>query len=233
MYPVGYFIMLNESLKLSYLSTSSLYLFVQSLVTFLILAEFSSKTKAASVSLIIIDLSIIIETIGVQTGFPFGSYEYTKVLSPVLPGSVPLAIAFAWMTLSVNSFIIVKYFLKNKSRYLVIFLSGLLIAFIDMLLEPFASFINNYWVWTGGNIPLQNYLSWFVIGTVFSFILEKFTGKYIQFVKIILPFIVLASSILQFLLINIFYNYYLNSIIGISGMLIIFLSILRIQKNEK
>lgn len=233
MYPVGYIIMLNDSLKLSYLSTSSIYLFVQSLVTFLILAEFTSKAKAVFASLLIIFLSLVIETIGVQTGFPFGSYEYTKVLSPILPGSVPLAIAFAWMTLSVNSFITVKYFLKNKSRYLVIFLSGLLIAFIDILLEPFASFINNYWVWSGNIIPFQNYLSWLVIGMVFSFILEKFIGKYIHYMKIIFPIIVLASSILQFLFINVMNYYYLNSIVGISGMLIIFLSILRLQKNEK
>ncbi|MBP9096833.1 MAG: carotenoid biosynthesis protein, partial [Ignavibacteria bacterium] len=125
---MGYFIMLNDSLKLNYLSTSSIYLFVQSLVTFLILADFTSKAKAVSASLLIILLSLVIETIGVQTGFPFGSYEYTKVLSPIFPGGVPLAIAFAWMTLSVNSFIILKYFLKNKNKYFVIFLSGLLIA---------------------------------------------------------------------------------------------------------
>ena len=223
--------MLNDSLKLSYLSTSSIYLFVQSLVTFLILADFTSKAKAVSASLLIILLSLVIETIGVQTGFPFGSYEYTKVLSPIFPGGVPLAIAFAWMTLSVNSFIILKYFLKNK--YFVIFLSGLSIAFIDVMLEPFASFINNYWIWAGSTIPFQNYLSWFVIGTAFSFILDIIIGKYIPSVKISFPIIVLASSIFQFLLINILNNYYFNSVIGISGILLIFLTIFYLRKNEK
>jgi putative membrane protein len=233
MYPVGYIIMLNDSLKLSYLSTSSIYLFVQSLVTFLILADLTSKAKAVSTSLLIILLSLFIETIGVQTGFPFGSYEYTKVLSPIFPGGVPLAIAFAWMTLSVNSFIILKYFLKNKNKYFVILLSGLLIAFIDVLLEPFASFINNYWIWAGSTIPFQNYLSWFVIGTAFSFILDIIIGKYILSVKISFPIIVLASSIFQFLLINILNNYYFNSVIGISGILIIFLTLFYLLKNEK
>ena len=225
--------MLNDSLKLSYLSTSSIYLFVQTIVTFLILAEFSSVGKALKVSFIIIIFSLLIEGIGVHTGYPFGSYSYTNILSPIFPGGVPLAIAFAWMTLSVNSFIILKYFLKNKNKYFVIFLSGLLIAFIDVMLDPFASFINNYWIWAGSTIPFQNYLSWFVIGTAFSFILDIIIGKYIPSVKISFPIIVLASSIFQFLLINILNNYYFNSVIGISGILLIFLTIFYLRKNEK
>lgn len=233
MYPVGYIIMLNDSLKDSYLSTSSFYLFIQSLVTFLVLAEITSTNKAIFTNFIIMILSLLIEGVGVQSGFPFGSYSYNNVLVPVLPGGVPLAIGFAWMTLSINSFLIVKYFLKSSSSYLVIFLSGILIAFIDVLLEPFASFINNYWVWENGSIPFQNYLSWFIIGILFSYILERMAGKNVKSMNIHFPLIVLSMSILQFLVINIVNGYYFYSVIGISGILIIFLSIIFLRTNEK
>lgn len=233
MYPVGYIIMLNASLKINYLSTSSFYLFVQSLVTFLVLAEITSRSRAIFVSFIIMVLALLIEGVGVQSGFPFGSYSYTDILSPVLPGGVPLAIGFAWITLSINSFLIVKYFFKSSSPYLVIFFSGILIAAIDVFLEPFASFINNYWIWSNGLIPFQNYLSWFIIGVVFSYILERMAGKYVKSINISIPLIVLSISILQFLLINIVNGYYINSVIGISGILIVLLSIIFLRKNEK
>ena len=45
---------------------------------------------------------IALEYLGVLTGFPFGSYRYTGVLTPELPGSVPLAIGFAWLLVIVS-----------------------------------------------------------------------------------------------------------------------------------
>lgn len=233
MYPVGYIIMLTDSLKSSYIATSSFYLFVQALVTFLVLAEITSRSKAILASFIILILALLIEGVGVQSGFPFGSYSYTNILSPILPGGVPLAIGFAWMTLSINSFLIVKYFFKSSSPYFVIFFSGILISFIDVLLEPFASFINNYWVWENGLIPFQNYLSWFIIGVVFSYILERMVGKNVKSINISIPLTVLSMSIIQFLLINIVNGYYIYSVIGICGILIIILSIIFLRKNEK
>src|SRR5438552_10251679 len=50
-------------------------------------------------SLVIALFSYGVETLGVRTGFPFGSYRYTDVLSPVLPGGVPLPVIFAWLTI--------------------------------------------------------------------------------------------------------------------------------------
>ena len=233
MYPVGYIIMLNDSLKISYLSTSSFYLFVQSLMTFIILAEFTSRSKAITASFVIIFFSLLIEGIGVHTGFPFGNYSYTNTLSPILPGGVPLAIGFAWMTLSINSFLIVKYFLCKKNTCIVVILSGIFIAFIDVLLEPFASFINNYWFWEGGTIPIQNYISWFIIGILFSYAVNRIIGRNIQSVKISIPIIILVLSIFQFIIFNILNGYYIYSVIGISGILIIYLSIIILRKNEK
>src|ERR1700680_3635196 len=42
-----------------------------------------------------------IEALGVRTGFPFGSYRYTDVLAPILPGGVPLAVIFVWLMIMI------------------------------------------------------------------------------------------------------------------------------------
>src|SRR5947209_301114 len=55
------------------------------------------KLRGLCAGLIVMLISFLVESIGVQTGFPFGAYHYTGVLSPLLPGSVPLAVLFAWV----------------------------------------------------------------------------------------------------------------------------------------
>jgi putative membrane protein len=231
MYPVGFVIMFNESLRQKYLWTTSIYLFVQALFSTIILIEAAGKKLSfISVSLIFL-FSLLIETVGVITGYPFGNYRYTDTLQPLLFSTVPIAIGFAWITLSVNSFLIVKYFLRNRNTFLLIILSGALIAYIDILLEPFASFVNNYWIWRNGNIPIQNYLSWFFIGMMFSFILNKFLDKIS--VKILFPSVILSLSVLQFFILNTFNNYFSISLVGISGLIIIIFITFSLRKNEE
>jgi len=231
MYPVGFVIMFNESLRQKYLWTTSIYLFVQALFSTIILIEAVGKKRSfISVSLVFL-FSLLIETVGVITGYPFGEYTYTVTLQPLLFSTVPIAIGFAWITLSVNSFLIVKCFLKNRNTFLLIVLSGALIVCIDVLLEPFASFVNNYWIWKNGNIPIQNYLSWFVIGMLFSFTLNKFFDKIS--IKILFPSVILSLSVLQFFVINTFNNYLAISLIGISGLIIIFFITFSLRKNER
>jgi putative membrane protein len=41
-------------------------------------------------------------------------------------------------------------------------LAGLLTVAFDWIMEPVAIRLD-YWTWAGGDIPLQNYLAWFLI----------------------------------------------------------------------
>ena len=231
MYPVGFVIMLNESLRQQYLWTTSLYLFVQAICSAIFLFEASGNKKSLPVVILIFIVSIIIETIGVITGFPFGNYMYTDTLQPILFSTVPMAIGFAWVTLSVNSFLCVRYFLGENKNTLVVLLSGAFIALIDVILEPFASFINKYWLWENGDIPFQNYLSWFIIGILFSYILNKITGRFK--INVFFPIAVLVLMVLQFLVINLVNNYLLISLTGIIGIVLITSSLIYLRKNEE
>lgn len=105
------------------------------------------------------------EVIGIKTGLIFGMYVYGPVLQPQLLG-VPLAIGFAWvsMTLGAGSiaYVLVDRWLK-KSLLFYAMIVGLIMVVFDIFMEPAAVNLN-YWAWTGNQIPLQNYLAWFVLG---------------------------------------------------------------------
>ncbi len=232
MNPVGYFIMSNDFFKKKFLWTTSLYLFFQAVFTFILLLQLTSKTITIKLTLLIFITTIFIEYIGVFTGFPFGTYSYTDTLKPLLPGGVPIAIGFAWFVIAVNSFIVIKHFLSFKNKYLLIFVSGAIILFIDILLEPFASFINNFWIWNGNEIPFVNYISWFIIGVILSLLLNHLIGAKVKEVKPMYPMIILLLNVSQFTLFDVYYGYLSNSFFGLFGLIAAVLLLKVKRKNE-
>lgn len=150
------------------------------LLTGLIVLFFSYKTSSnkfllwAALTYII---TFILEVIGVKTGLIFGEYNYGSTLGIKL-FEVPLIIGFNWVFVILGSISISRLMTSN------IFLSALISAFIafifDLILEPVAIKLD-YWSWSEGIIPLQNYLAWFVIALVsalgFSYLKVKVISK--------------------------------------------------------
>jgi uncharacterized membrane protein len=119
----------------------------------------------------IVAAGLVLEYVGVQTGFPFGSYRYTGVLAPALPGGVPVVIGFAWLLIVVSSFCTARWLLGSRvssARVLVglAILGAILAVALDMLIEPVAYHVKDYWVWTAGDgyygIPWSNFITWLV-----------------------------------------------------------------------
>lgn len=149
----------------------------------------------ALILLIVFVSSIYAEYIGVSTSILFGNYSYTNVLYPHILG-VPFAIGFAWIStlfaslgviylliniiekrLNYNILTKLKLDNSNFSFISVIFiaiLNGSLMTIFDFIMEP-AAIKLNYWFWLENdniyNIPFKNYLSWFGLGTIFSFLI--------------------------------------------------------------
>ena len=107
-------------------------------------------------------LTFILEAIGVKTGLIFGSYNYGNVLGPKLL-DVPFLIGINWALIILGATIIAASISKNK--ILLPLITGLLAVTFDLVLEPVAIGLN-YWSWAGGDVPIQNYVAWFVIGTL-------------------------------------------------------------------
>ena len=114
---------------------------------------------------IIVYLSgFFIEVIGVNTGLIFGSYTYGEALGFKL-FSTPLLIGVNWLILVYCTGIFLEQF-KIKSTLIFCLIGALALLSLDFLIEPIAIRFD-YWAWAGSEIPLQNYLGWYL----FSFLL--------------------------------------------------------------
>ncbi|MEE4177658.1 MAG: carotenoid biosynthesis protein [Bacteroides sp.] len=113
-------------------------------------------------------LGYLVEMAGVATGLVFGEYQYHDVLGFKVFGT-PLIIGINWLLLI---YAVYGIFEKQMLHPLVKIVAGasLMVAY-DIILEPVAVALN-MWTWGGGDIPLQNYLAWFVISLVFLTIMH-------------------------------------------------------------
>lgn len=107
-----------------------------------------------------------LEALGVATGIVFGHYTYGDTLGFKLL-NVPLVIGFNWVLVVAGAATLCARLVKNP--LLMVLLAALLCTAFDFVLEPLA--MNpafDYWSWSGGSVPLQNYAAWFVIALVFT-----------------------------------------------------------------
>ena len=108
--------------------------------------------------------TLVIEVLGVATGFPFGTYEYDPERLGISVLGVPLLIPFAWFMMLYPSWLISRDLFK--SRLLTIPAAALLMSTWDLYLDP--QMVNEgYWVWfvdgiATKDIPLTNFLGWFL-----------------------------------------------------------------------
>jgi uncharacterized membrane protein len=146
--------------------------------------------------LIILVSSFCVETVGVLTGLPFGAYLYTNRFGPLL-GAVPLTIPFAWHVVVTNALLVVRAVAPHLPRLAEAALAALLCTLYDLVLEPFATTIKSYWVWSGGSIPLLNYAAWWVISALLIRFFAPTAATRFRFDP--RPWLVLGLTVLIFL----------------------------------
>lgn len=124
--------------------------------------DFSNNIKLFA--LIIYLAGFFIEVIGVNSGLIFGNYTYGEALGIKL-WSTPLMIGVNWLVLVYCTGVLLEK-LNFQNRFFFATIGALILVAIDFLIEPVAVRFD-YWSWAGGQIPLQNYIGWFI----FSFLL--------------------------------------------------------------
>lgn len=236
MFPVGLSMMLTEFGK-QYLWSTAIFLGLQSLILFLVHRLLAGPKAAVSGIVLIFILSLGIEYIGVNTAFPFGVYSYPDILMPKLFG-VPIAISFAWYSVTLSSLLVTKMFTSRTGAGAIVtaFITAIIILALDLLLEPFASFVNGFWLWNMNKVPFANFFSWFVIGFLFSLLIEKLSGwdtELLQYRKLFAaPLIILIINVLDFSFINIYHGYLLFTLSGIGVLAAQFFLIITSKKIE-
>ncbi len=174
LYPFGLLFVAAGVLPGEFDWTASVIIGLYGILVFL--SEHRSRISPSSLIRVagILVFVYLLEYIGVRKGFPFGKYEYTPVLGFQI-GTVPVAIVVAWYTTIMMSRRIAAATVRLHGpvrRAAVALLAGLLTVALDVALEPMAAFIKQYWIWSEGSVPIQNYISWFLISSLIVYMLE-------------------------------------------------------------
>lgn len=117
---------------------------------------------------------IVAEWIGVHKHWLFGDYEYGGTLGTKV-FDIPLTIGVNWFTLVYATGVLLQRsrIINKVARIL---LGAGLLVLLDLLIEPVAIQFD-YWQWSGGVIPLKNYLCWFALSAVFLTVFEQMKFK--------------------------------------------------------
>ncbi len=102
-----------------------------------------------------------IEILGINTGLIFGEYAYGPVLGWKIWGPPPM-IGVNWALLTYCIGCTVNAVLPQWAWWLQATVSAAIMVILDFFIEPVAIFYD-MWTWTAPEVPLQNYLAWFVI----------------------------------------------------------------------
>ncbi|MCB9256732.1 MAG: carotenoid biosynthesis protein [Chitinophagales bacterium] len=154
----------------------------------LLFAEFWHKNLGIFLMLSFI-IGMLVELVGVHTGFPFGEYYYTDKLHLLVWG-VPIIIGLNWFLLSYAILSLFNTYFKSLTYWLKVGLSALLMTAVDWLIEPFAIH-NALWLWTSERVPYENYLSWFIISGFLFALAYKLLPEEKNFLALSLVFILI------------------------------------------
>lgn len=113
-------------------------------------------------------LGFLAEVVGVNTGLIFGHYSYGGSLGIKL-FNTPLMIGINWLLLIYISFSLTAK-LKINPLLQIIFASIILLIY-DLIIEQVAPVLD-MWTWSDNEIPIKNYIAWFILAFIFSSILK-------------------------------------------------------------
>jgi len=117
--------------------------------------------------------ALIIESIGIHTGFPYSPFEYTMPFGYKLLGTTPWTVFIAWSPLVFGAWILAqRCFDYEWSRFLAYL--GILVG-TDSILDP-GAVARGLWEYTNAglwfDVPLQNFVGWIISGTIAYLILK-------------------------------------------------------------
>ncbi len=125
---------------------------------------------------LLVAYTYVIEHLGVRTGWPYGTFEYTISLGPML-GGVPLALPVFFIPLVMNAYLLCLLLLGSRAangwlRLLVVIPA---VVMMDVVLDPGAVALG-FWDFGGGafyGVPLSNYAGWVLSATVAVVALDR------------------------------------------------------------
>ena len=110
-----------------------------------------------------------IEVAGVKTGAIFGEYSYGNTLG-IKSFEVPWVIGLNWLMLVYSAGVICHKL--NINIILKSLLGATMLVTLDFFIEPVA-IKSDFWSWQQINVPIQNYIAWFLASILLLFVFHK------------------------------------------------------------
>ncbi|MGF1472360.1 MAG: carotenoid biosynthesis protein [Rubrobacteraceae bacterium] len=156
----------------SYLAT-----FFIALPAFTALVRYLGPKRAGLSLLALSAFAYTIETVGVATGFPYGTFYYGDSLGPKALGLVPYLLPVTYLPLVIGA---VAAAWGARGRALHVLGAALLLTLMDGVLDP-GAVVLGFWTWPGGglyyDVPPGNYLGWLFSG-VLAALITLFVGRW-------------------------------------------------------
>jgi putative membrane protein len=168
LYTVGVFGILNPQYRNVFLALSDVNLYI-SFVILLIARNQKDRNWYLFIGFAFL-VGMLVEWVGVHTGYLFGNYEYGQNLGRKFDG-IPYVIGCNWALIVISSATLAKHFFRHS--YLTPFFAAIIMVILDIFMEPVA-ISSDFWSWTDGYIPIYNYVCWFIIGLVLQLIYHFF-----------------------------------------------------------
>lgn len=105
--------------------------------------------------------ALVLESVAIKTGFPYGRFTYNETLGTMVFGLTPWTVAFAWPPLVFGTYAVATR-LTYRAFMQVLAAVALLVA-VDIVLDP-GSVALGFWRYDSGGffyqVPLSNFLGW-------------------------------------------------------------------------
>ena len=186
----AFFISLIEY-KDEYALISMFFMIFLSFPTYYFFIKKHNKLNAIKIIVFLSLLSMVIETIGILTGFPYGYFNYTNKLGPKI-FVIPITLSFGFVPLVIASWYLVDN-LKLKNILNKIIIGTLLLVIFDLVIDPGAVALN-FWEWDVKGfyygIPFSNFLGWIFtsfisMSIIFYLMKEKANSIYLIYTAFI------------------------------------------------
>jgi putative membrane protein len=146
------------------------------------LAAHVGGARALRAALAVCAITLVVELVGAETGFPFGEHGYGNELGWKVLGLIPHVIPLSWFHMLIASLGLAFRFRARPGVTLLIAALGLFAW--DVLMEPGMSAAYPFWYWREGGLwygmPLANWTSWMMIGPVIAYAAVRFSGPALQ-----------------------------------------------------
>ncbi len=124
-----------------------------------------------------------VHALGAITGIPFGPFEFGDGIGPQVFKTLPWAVPLIWILAVLNARGVARLVLRpwrkiNAYGFWLIGVTAGLTLLFDFALEPFASRVKHYWLWTPTKfpvtwegVPVSNFLAWAAVSVLISVVI--------------------------------------------------------------